>query len=142
VARGRAVPLLLPHVRALRARGGRGSRVLHPDRGARGRGARQGHPGAAHVALPSLHQLLVLRPPVLEPDLHLSLGDAKACGQLCSLWQREILGPLEPSLQLLDLQRGVYRAWLPDLLPLSIDSSDQLAMFYNTVSFSWAWTLT
>ena len=71
MARGRAVPLLLPHVRALRARGGRGSRVLHPDRGARGRGARQGHPGAAHVALPSLHQLLVLRPPVLEPDLHL-----------------------------------------------------------------------
>ena len=65
---------------------------------------------------------------------YLSLGDAKACSQLCSLWQREILGPLEPSLQLLDLQRGVYRAWLPDLLPLSIDSSDQLAMFYNTVS--------
>ena len=71
MARGRTVPLLLPHVWALRAWRGRGSRVLHPDRGAGGRGARQGHPGAAHVALPSLHQLLVLRPPVLEPDLHL-----------------------------------------------------------------------
>ena len=65
---------------------------------------------------------------------YLSLGDAEARGQLRALRQREVLGPLEPPLQLLDLQRGVNRTWLPDLLPLSIDSSDQLAMFYNTVS--------
>ena len=71
VARGRAVPRLLPHVRALGAgRGGRAC-VLHPDRGARGRPAWQRHPGTAHVPRARLHQLLVLRPPVLEPDLHL-----------------------------------------------------------------------
>ena len=65
---------------------------------------------------------------------YLGLGDAKAGGQLCALGQREVLGPLEPSLQLLDLQRRVNRTWLPDLLPLSIDSCDQLAVFYYTVS--------
>ena len=65
---------------------------------------------------------------------YLSLGDAEARGQLRALRQREVLGPLEPPLQLLDLQRGVNRTWLPDLLPLSIDSSDQLAVFYYTVS--------
>ena len=71
VARGRAVPRLLPHVRALGAgRGGRAC-VLHPDRGARGRAAWQRHPGTTHVPRARLHQLLVLRPPVLEPDLHL-----------------------------------------------------------------------
>ena len=71
VARGRAVPRLLPHVRALGAGGGWRACVLHPDWGSGGRRAWQGHPGAAHVPLASLHQLLVLRPPVLEPDLHL-----------------------------------------------------------------------
>lgn len=65
---------------------------------------------------------------------YLSLGDAKACGQLCALWEREVLGPLEPPLKLLDLQRRVNRTWLSDLLPLSIDSCDQLAVFYYTVS--------
>ena len=65
---------------------------------------------------------------------YLSLGDAKACGQLCALGEREVLGPLEPPLKLLDLQRGVNRTWLPDLLPLSIDSCDQLAVLYYTVS--------
>ena len=32
------------------------------------------------------------------------------------------------------MQRRVNRTWLPDLLPLSIDSCDQLAVFYYTVS--------
>ena len=71
VARGRAVPWLLPHVRALGTRRGGRACVLHSNRGARGRGARQRHPRTAHVPLARLHQLLVLRPPVLEPDLHL-----------------------------------------------------------------------
>ena len=71
VARGRAVPRLLPHVRALGAGGGGSACVLHPDRGAWWRGAWQRHPWTTHVPLTSLHQLLVLGPPVLEPDLHL-----------------------------------------------------------------------
>ena len=61
---------------------------------------------------------------------YLSLGDAKACGQLCSLWQREILGPLEPSLQLLDLQRGVDCPWFPHLLPLAVHFAN-LAVLYS-----------
>ena len=71
VARGRAVPRLLPHVRALGAGGGGRACVLHSDGGAGGRGAWQRHPRTTHVPLARLHQLLVLRPPVLEPDLHL-----------------------------------------------------------------------
>ena len=71
VARGRAVPRLLSHVRALGAGGGGSACVLHSDGGARRRSAGQRHPGTAHVPLPRLHQLLVLRSPVLEPDLHL-----------------------------------------------------------------------
>ena len=43
---------------------------------------------------------------------------------------------MEPSLQLLYLQTGVYTPRLPDLLPLSIDSGDELAMLHHTVSWN------
>ena len=68
------------------------------------------------------------------PSPYLCLGDAEAGGELRALGQGQVLRPLEPTLQLLDLQARVDRPRLPDLLPLSIDSSDQLAVLYHTVS--------
>jgi hypothetical protein len=70
--RGRAVAALVAAlVRALGPGGGGGAGPLHADGGAGGRAAGERHPGAAHVPLARLHQLLVLGPAVLEPDLHL-----------------------------------------------------------------------
>ena len=75
-----------------------------------GRFQRGGRPG-----LTSLGLLLVLGPPVLEPDLHLGLAQAQGRGQLGSLRQCEVLGPLEPQLQLLDLGTRVDRPGVSDL---------------------------
>ena len=74
---GRGRVAALPHRRRVLGRGGGSLAATHPNRrpfrAGRGRGAarqRLPHPQAG-VALPRLHQLLVLGPPVLEPDFHL-----------------------------------------------------------------------
>ncbi len=59
---------------------------------------------------------------------YLSLRNAQARRQLGPLGQRQVLRPLEPPLQLLDLQRGVDGARLADLLALAVDPGDYLAM--------------
>ena len=71
--------------------------------------------GGGGTSLASLGLLLVLGPPVLEPDLHLGLAQAQGRGQLSSLRQCEVLGPLEPRLQLLDLGTRVDRPGVSDL---------------------------
>ena len=71
---------------------------------------------------------------VLCQPPYLCLRDPEAGCKLGSFGQGKVLGALEPPLQLLDLQRRVNAPWLPDLLPLSIDSSDQLAVLYNCVA--------
>ena len=48
-----------------------------------------GAAGAAHTAS-SVTLLLCLHPPVLEPDLHLSLGESQGRGQLQSARSAEI----------------------------------------------------
>ena len=64
----------------------------------------------------------------LDPASYLSLCNAQCCRQLCPFRQRQVLRPLEPPLQLLDLEGGVDGPGLPDLLPLSVDPGDDLAV--------------
>ena len=59
---------------------------------------------------------------------YLSLSDAEGGGQLGPLGEREEVCPLEPALQVLELQRRVDGPWLSDLLPRRGDPRDQLAV--------------
>lgn len=52
---------------------------------------------------------------------YLSLCQSEGAGQFRPLGQRQVLGPLEPALQLLDLQWGIYGSGFPHLLPFAID---------------------
>ena len=56
----------------------------------------------------------------VEPESYLSLGEAEGAGQLGPFRKGQVLRPLEPPLQLLDLQRGVDRPGLPHLLALAV----------------------
>ena len=61
---------------------------------------------------------------------YLRLREAEGGRQLRPLWQGEVLRPLEPALQLLDLQRRVDRPRLPHLLPFAVDPC-QFAILYR-----------
>ena len=54
---------------------------------------------------------------------YLSLGQSKVGRKLGSLRQSKILGPLKPSLQLLDLERGIDGPWFSHFLALTINST-------------------
>lgn len=58
---------------------------------------------------------------VIAVDAYLRLSESQRCSQLCPLRQRQVLRPLEPPLELLDLQRGVDCPRLPHLLALAVD---------------------
>lgn len=74
--------------------------------------------------LSALPQLLKLGAPVLEPDLHLCLGQAQRCCQLGSLGQCQVLGFLEPPLQGSQLEAGVDGSGFADFLGLPVDYPD------------------
>ena len=61
---------------------------------------------------------------------YLSLGETKVCCKFSPLRQSEVLGPLESSLQLLDLQRRVDCPGFPHLFPLTVHSA-YLAVLYS-----------
>ena len=61
---------------------------------------------------------------------YLSLSEAEVGRQLGAVRQAKVLGALESSLQLLDLQRRVNRSWLPHFLPLAVHST-QLTVLYR-----------
>lgn len=61
---------------------------------------------------------------------YLRLREAEGGGELRPLRQGEVLRPLEPALQLLDLQRRVDRPRLPHLLPFAVDPC-QFAILYR-----------
>lgn len=50
--------------------------------------------------------LLPLGAPVLEPDLHLGLGEAQGRGDGVALQHRQVVAPLEAALQRLQLLQG------------------------------------
>lgn len=51
---------------------------------------------------------------------NLRLGESQAGCELGSLGQRQVLGPLKPPVQLLQLQTAVDRPWLSHLLALAV----------------------
>ena len=74
------------------------------------------------VAAADLAQTQADDGPSLEDHLqpYLCLCEAESGGKLRSFRQRQVLGALEPPLQLLDLQRRVDGPRLPHLLALAI----------------------
>ena len=61
---------------------------------------------------------------------YLRLREAEGGRQLRPLWQGQVLRPLEPALQLLDLQRRVDGPRLPHLLAFTVDPC-QFAILYR-----------
>ena len=61
---------------------------------------------------------------------YLSLGETEIGCQFSSLWQSEVLGPLESSLEVLDLQGRVDCPWFPHLFPLTVHAA-YLAVLYS-----------
>lgn len=76
-------------------------------------------PSGAALLL-SLEHLLVFGAPVLEPDLDLRLRESQGGGELGALWQGEVLGSLEPPVELLKLEARVDGAGLAHLLSLAV----------------------
>lgn len=67
-----------------------------------------------------LEHFLVFGAPVLEPDLDLRLRESQGGGKFGALWQGEVLGPLEPPVELLKLEARVDGAGLAHLLSLAV----------------------
>ena len=64
------------------------------------------------------------------PSSYLNLCNAEGGGQLGPLGQCEEVSPLEPALQVLELQRRVHGPWLSDLLPRGSGTGDQFPVLY------------
>lgn len=52
---------------------------------------------------------------------NLCLRESQRCRELGSLWKREVLRVLKPSLESRELETGVDGAGLPDFLGFSVD---------------------
>ena len=68
--------------------------------------------------------------PIVERVSYLRLSEAEGGRQLRPLRQGQVLRPLEPALQLLDLQRRVDGPRLPHLLAFAVDPC-QFAILYR-----------
>ena len=64
---------------------------------------------------------------------YLCLSNSKTGSELSPFWKGQVLGSLEPSLQLLNLKGGVDAAWLPNLFPFPVDPGDKFPMLNNAI---------
>ena len=69
--------------------------------------------GEPHPLNLRLLEPLGLGPPILEPDLHLGLGELQVAGELCTLWDGEILLLIVFLLQGVQLLSGERCSWFP-----------------------------
>jgi len=83
----------------------------------RGSGAGGAH-GGAGLGATHLGCFLELGPTILEPNFHLCLCELEQEGDLGALGEGQVLRPLEPGLQLLDLRGRVNGSRVPNLLPI------------------------